>query len=264
MAIAGCSETDLENLQEESNNEESEEDEDSGEQTGPEAAVEQLRTGLISGDADLINEVSYTGGENSEVDDTIEPSNIETIEYEVTEVSPADYESQTRNDFAEQKIELTETGGDDFAIIKWSEEYIRESEKRSFEQYYLLHKINQEWLIVTDIGSERAESEDEETQDGPKEPLVVGVNVQASPQIRVSVDIRNPTDETVERRLWVRVASKDGGTLATRSRVATLSPTGGEPAVIPFLFDGVAWSGNAVNTDDTEAVLTATDAESPF
>jgi hypothetical protein len=96
---------------------------------------------------------------------------------------------------------------------------------------------------------------------GPEQPLIVGTNVETTPQVRVSPQVRNPTDETVERRLWVRVADKDGGTLATRSKIVTLNPTGeGAPSTIPFFFNDVAWSGTDVDTDNTEAALTATDA----
>ncbi|ESS09278.1 MAG: hypothetical protein A07HN63_00961 [uncultured archaeon A07HN63] len=101
---------------------------------------------------------------------------------------------------------------------------------------------------------------------GPEQPFIVTTNVQTSPRVRVSPQIRNPTDETVDRRVWVRVASKDGGTLATRSKTVNLPPTGDEeaPGTTPFFFTNVAWSGTEVDTDNTEAALTATDAESPF
>ncbi|MFB6233040.1 MAG: hypothetical protein ABEH61_02155 [Haloarculaceae archaeon] len=100
---------------------------------------------------------------------------------------------------------------------------------------------------------------------GPQKPFIAELNIQTSPRVRVSPQVRNPTDERIKRRLWVRVASKDGGTLATRSKIVTLNPTGdGAPASIPFFFTNVAWSGTEVDTENTEAVLTATDAGSPF
>ncbi len=100
---------------------------------------------------------------------------------------------------------------------------------------------------------------------GPQTPSVVGVGVETTPEIRIAPQVQNPTGESVERKLWVRVASKDGGTLATRSKIVTLNPTGdGAPATIPFFFNDVAWSGTEVDTDNTEAALTATDAGSPF
>jgi hypothetical protein len=100
---------------------------------------------------------------------------------------------------------------------------------------------------------------------GPEQPFIVSTDVQTSPRVEVTPKVRNPTDETVERRLWVRVADKDGGTHATKDKIVTLNPTGeGAPSPIPFFFTNVAWSGTEVDTENTEAALTATDAGSPF
>jgi halocyanin-like protein len=223
IAIAGCSETDLEDLEgvggntsnesaddgadenQESNNNEREEDEDTEEQTGPEAAVEQLRTGFIYGDADLINKVRYTDGEEfTNVNDAIEPAEIESIEYEVTELSPADYESQTGNDFAERKIELTETGGDNFAIVKWSEEFIDGSieSERYIERYYLLHQINQEWLIVNNIGTAPTESEGEETEEGERGEI--------KDYLQGANNFDAVADQTAESTVTVEVGANSG------------------------------------------------------
>jgi hypothetical protein len=99
-------------------------------------------------------------------------------------------------------------------------------------------------------------------ESGPQEPVVESINVETSPQIRVVPQVRNPTNERVERQVWVRVASDDGGTLVTESQNVNIPA--GESAPVPFIYDNVAWSGTDVDTDNTEARITATDAESPF
>jgi hypothetical protein len=96
---------------------------------------------------------------------------------------------------------------------------------------------------------------------GPTEPYIESINVQTTPQIRVSPQVRNPTDNQVERRVWVRVVSKDGETLATDSKSTPIPPN--ESAPIPFIYDNVSWSGTEVDTDKTEAALTAPDVTSP-
>lgn len=119
---------------------------------GPEAAVEQYRTASIEGDATTINEVIYENGELPQADeDHLEPVDIEVLEYDITEVSGSEFESQTGEDHNEEAAEnaVSETGGSEYAIVRWTEDFVdEEGEEHSFDQYYLLHEINDEWVII--------------------------------------------------------------------------------------------------------------------
>jgi hypothetical protein len=102
----------------------------------------------------------------------------------------------------------------------------------------------------------------------PTEPYIAEseISVETSPQIRVSVPVVNPTDGAVTRKIWIRLYDQNGNVLDEASKVSTLDPTaeGTTPPGIPFIFDEVAYSGTEIDTDATEAILTVSDAESPF
>jgi len=97
---------------------------------------------------------------------------------------------------------------------------------------------------------------------GPDEPVVDGITVETSPSIRITVDVRNPTEESVQRTVWLRVPDNDGNNLATDSQTVMLPAD--ETGAIPFPYADVAWSGTEIDEDNVEAVLTEPGAESPF
>jgi gamma-glutamyltranspeptidase len=96
----------------------------------------------------------------------------------------------------------------------------------------------------------------------PQNPQIEGINVETSPSVRVTVNVRNPTDESQRRTVWIRVPDKNGNILARRS--TTTSFGAGTTGPVPFIFDNIAWSGTDIDTGNVEAKLTQPGAESPF
>ena len=125
-----------------------------GEQTGPEAAVEQHRTGLTEGDAEVANEVIYRSGDIS-LRENIEPVESEVQNYEINEVSLEEYASQTGQRVSESQVtefidnSLSDTGGSEFTVVRWKETLVSEQgDEYSFERYYIIHNIDGKWLLV--------------------------------------------------------------------------------------------------------------------
>lgn len=111
---------------------------------------------------------------------------------------------------------------------------------------------------------EASDPESTQTEERPQEPLVVDTNVETAPLRRAGAQVRNPTDEIVERKLWIQLVSKEGEPLERRSKIVQLVPTSNSSAAaIPFEFTEVAFSGGDIDIDSTKTALTATDAEPP-
>jgi hypothetical protein len=110
-----------------------------------------------------------------------------------------------------------------------------------------------------------SDPESTETEEKPQEPFVAYTDVyNPLPALPVLPQVRNPTDEIVERKLWIQLVSEEGEPLARRSKIVELVPTSnGLAAAIPFSFTEVVFSGKDIDIDSTKTSLTATDAESP-
>lgn len=104
--------------------------------------------------------------------------------------------------------------------------------------------------------------ESTETEEKPQEPFVAYTDV-TFPLV-VLPQVRNPTNEIVERKLWIQLVSEESEPLARRSKIVELVPTSnGSAAAIPFFFTEVEFSSRDIDFDSTKTTLTATDTESP-
>lgn len=171
VAIAGCSgNVDLESLADGNGAEPA--SDGNTDQSGPEAAVEQYRTGVFEGDAEMVNEVIYEDGRIPKYEDEdLEPLDIEVQSQDITEISIEEWASQTgRDTLSEEEVaefkedSLSESGGTKLAIVRWREEFVTEQgSEGDLDDYVFLHKIDGEWLIVNTTfrtQSQRSENND--------------------------------------------------------------------------------------------------------
>lgn len=153
VAIAGCSssepaseEDESESASEEDGSEaESEIETESGEQTGPEAVVEQYREGTIEADSEKINNTLHPDSDELDsITGYTEPFDGEVLNYEINEISISDYE--IAGDVS--KEDLDEIWGDDYAVVERNETYYQESTgENSVELHYVVVKHENRWRM---------------------------------------------------------------------------------------------------------------------
>jgi len=154
VAVAGCSEADLDDIGGDaaSSEEETADDEsDADELTDAEAAVDQYRTAVIAGDADEHNGVVSEDGEIRHVEeDQLEEFDGDVEWYELREITTDEYQNETEDEFDQEQADTTlaDTGGEEYTIVEWTEEYIFNAVRHDYETYILLHEIDGAWLLI--------------------------------------------------------------------------------------------------------------------
>ena len=146
--------------------------EDTEDQT--ERVFEQFRKEKTETDVDGMNQYIYDDGDfplrtkegkpgiNGDTY-TVRDLELNVYETKIDELTLAEYERKenVKITVPEMEQKLSETGGTDYALISWYERYeIIDADpqfenpdevlgyERTFNRYYMLHKIDGEWLIV--------------------------------------------------------------------------------------------------------------------